>query len=218
MTEDEWLACPVPGPMLDFLAGKISERKLRLFGCACCRGVWNLITDARSHRAVQIAERFADGLASEELRAGATRAASRAIPFIEPGDPEWYAKSAARWCVEEIGRVNRWDIRVPGSAEIAARLAGEDLRPCHLAVWLRDVVGNPFRPAAVDPRWWSGAGAIVAELARAIYDRRSFDVLPVLADALEGAGCHEPDILGHCRRPGRHVRGCWVLDLILGRG
>jgi hypothetical protein len=81
-----------------------------------------------------------------------------------------------------------------------------------MAGWLRDVVGNPFRPAAVDPVWRT---TDVLLLAQGIYEDRAFDRLPILADALEDAGCADADILGHCRGPGHHIRGCWVVDLFI---
>jgi hypothetical protein len=79
---------------------------------------------------------------------------------------------------------------------------------------LRDVFGNPFRPVALDPRWRTPTAIA---LARAIYEGRAFDRLPILADALQEAGCEEADVLGHCRSDGPHVRGCWVADLVLGK-
>ncbi|MBL8798455.1 MAG: hypothetical protein JNM56_31460 [Planctomycetia bacterium] len=79
---------------------------------------------------------------------------------------------------------------------------------------LRDIFGNPFRPVAVEPTWLTST---VASLAQAIYDERAFDRLPILADALEDAGCDNADILNHCRQPGEHVRGCWCVDLVLGK-
>jgi hypothetical protein len=79
---------------------------------------------------------------------------------------------------------------------------------------LRDIFGNPFRPVAVDPRWLTSD---VVELARGIYADCAFDRLPILADALQDAGCDHPDVLTHCRCDGPHVRGCWVVDLLLGK-
>jgi len=77
---------------------------------------------------------------------------------------------------------------------------------------------GPFRPApAVDPSWLAWNGGTVAKLAAAIYDGGRFADLPVLADALEEAGCDSPDLLRHCRGGGGHVRGCWLLDLLLGK-
>ena len=79
---------------------------------------------------------------------------------------------------------------------------------------LRDIFGNPFRPVAFDPAWRTSTAVGLAE---AIYDERAFDRLPILADALQDAGCEDADILGHCRGDGPHVRGCWVVDLVLGK-
>ncbi|HJZ57133.1 MAG TPA: hypothetical protein VKE74_19340 [Gemmataceae bacterium] len=84
-----------------------------------------------------------------------------------------------------------------------------------LAPILRDVFGNPFRPITLDPSWLT---ITVVALARQMYDTRDFTSMPILADALQDAGCEHPDILGHCRGPGPHVRGCWVVDLLLGKG
>ena len=79
---------------------------------------------------------------------------------------------------------------------------------------LREVFGNPCRPAAVDDAWLTST---VVSLARHIHESRDFSAMPILADALQDGGCTQPDILSHCRQPGGHVRGCWVLDLLLGK-
>ena len=83
---------------------------------------------------------------------------------------------------------------------------------------LSEVFGNSFRLAPIDPTWLAWNNATVRNLAQSIYDERAFDRMPILADALEDAGCADVDVLGHCRGGGEHVRGCWVVDLVLGRG
>src|SRR5262249_55613880 len=83
---------------------------------------------------------------------------------------------------------------------------------------LRDVFGYLFRRTAVVPAWRRRNGGLVARLAAAVHDERAYDRLPILADALEDAGCADADILEHCRSVGEHVRGCWVGALLLGRG
>jgi hypothetical protein len=83
---------------------------------------------------------------------------------------------------------------------------------------LRELFGNPFRPPTFDPAWLGWNGNTVARLARAAYDEYAFDQLPILADALEDAGCSDAAILAHCRGPNGHVRGCWVVDGLLGMG
>ena len=80
---------------------------------------------------------------------------------------------------------------------------------------LREVFGNPFRPVTFDPAWLTSD---VLALARGIYEERAFDRMPILADALQDAGCECDDILNHCRDANAtHVRGCWALDLVLGK-
>ena len=79
---------------------------------------------------------------------------------------------------------------------------------------LREIVGNPFRPVPFDPRWRTSD---TVGLAQAIYDDRAFERMPILADALMDAGCEDEQIIGHCRGEGPHVRGCWVVDLILDK-
>jgi len=82
---------------------------------------------------------------------------------------------------------------------------------------LRDLLGNPFRPVVIEQAWLRWREGTVVNLAQAIYDDRAFDRLPILADALEEAGCTNPDLVAHCRSPGPHVRGCWAVDAILGK-
>jgi hypothetical protein len=82
------------------------------------------------------------------------------------------------------------------------------------AVLIREVFGNPFVTSEFEARWRTSN---VVDLARTIYEERVFDRMPILADALMDAGCADESILDHCREPRSHVRGCWVVDLILGR-
>ena len=82
---------------------------------------------------------------------------------------------------------------------------------------IRDIFGNPFRSTPVNPSWLKWNGGVVRKMAEAIYEERRFAELPILADALEDAGCSDSDLLSHCRGAGPHVRGCWVVDLILGK-
>ncbi len=80
-----------------------------------------------------------------------------------------------------------------------------------------EVLGNPFRPVSVEPAWLAWSGGAVTALARGIRQDCRFEDLPLLADALEEAGCADESMLEHCRRPGGHMRGCWVIDLLLGK-
>jgi hypothetical protein len=82
---------------------------------------------------------------------------------------------------------------------------------------IRGIVGNPFRPVVIDPSVYHWNDGTVVKVAQDIYDDRAFDRLPILADALEDAGCGDPEILGHLRGTGPHVRGCWLIDAVLGK-
>lgn len=102
-------------------------------------------------------------------------------------------------------------------AEGIAREAHYYLERKEQAVLLRDIFGNPFRPVAIDPAWLAWNDGTIRRLAESIYEERRFENMPILADALEDAGCRAQAILDHCRGPGPHVRGCWVVDLLTGR-
>jgi hypothetical protein len=110
----------------------------------------------------------------------------------------------------EVEQVCRDSVWAEGPARVAAAWADR----AHL---LRDLFGNPFRRVTVEERWLTWSDGAVTHLARSAYDEGSLQALPILGDALEEAGCTDADILNHCRQPGEHVRGCWVLDLLLGK-
>src|SRR5262245_44754127 len=249
MSEAEWLICADPRPMLAFLRDRGSDRKLRLFICACCRALWDHLTDARSRQAVETAERFADGQATRaELaaaREGAEVAAAElgaeaddAMRAMNWGGHDWYAdravkRLAARMAVGSAAD-SAWEAAAAAADDAVAIASAAD--PSYLeALWwgwdmpeakadhdagvtaarqalcglIRDLFGNPFRPASVDPHLLAWNHGTVLALARRIYEGRAFHDLSILADALEDAGCTDAAILGHCRSAGPHVRGCW---------
>jgi len=92
-------------------------------------------------------------------------------------------------------------------------LRSEDERRL-LSVLLREIFGNPFRPVTLNPSWLTST---VITLAQKMYDFRDFSAMPILADALQDAGCDNEEILKHCRNPSEHVRGCWCVDLLLDK-
>jgi len=200
MTEQEWLDCTNPTHALDFLLSKSSDRRLRLFTCACCRRVWHLMTYERIQNAVVVTERYADGLASESEMHEAQLGASIAARQVPDGEARRVAFSvyymAAKECWASVFTVGGWWKK-------------PDL--------IRDVFGNLFRPVAVPSDWLAWNDSTVVRIAQAIYDERAFDRMPILADALEDAGCADEHILSHCRSVGPHVRGCHVLDALLGK-
>lgn len=213
MTEQEWLACTDPAPMLEFLRGKASDRKLRLFTAACCRRIWHLLPNDWSRKAVEASELLADDLISvkqlddllpRHLSGWAATAVydatmdARVEDALRATDAAANAAANASAGVDEVP-VEDWKVARCNERRIQAAI-------------LRDVCGNPFSHVALDLAWLMPK---VTNLAQAIYTDRSFDRLPILADALEDAGCNNQDILDHCRQPGVHVRGCWVVDLLL---
>jgi hypothetical protein len=224
MTEAEWLAFGDPGPMLDFLRGKASDRKLRLFIVVCCRHLQSSWESPPVYNEfLEWAELFADGAASSEDLASIGEAVAL---YLDDYAPDWWTGIArAVACAVHLPRADPFGIRqatlqvlrydqFPG--EDRAGLECEEFT--YQAAVLRDLVGPfPFRPMSLDPGWLTWNSGAIPKLAQAIYDERRFADLPILADALEEAGCTHADILDHCRRPGEHVRGCWVVDLLLSK-
>jgi hypothetical protein len=221
MTEAEWLACTDPKPMLKFLRGRASERKLRLFAVACCRRIQHVYSD-EGRGALERTEELADGLIGRKewlARVGITHigvdaavacANQALLSFQLPLDAvSGAARAAGLWSAYAAGTEAAWG--APRAAvEAAERVLQADL--------LRDIVGSPLRAQRIDPAWLRWNDGTAARLAQDIYSGRRFGDLPVLADALEDAGCTDEWVLGHCRRRGEHVRGCWVIDLLTGRG
>jgi hypothetical protein len=238
MTEAEWLAHTDPQPMLEYIRGKASDRKLRLFACTCCRRIWHLLQDERSRYAVEIAEEYAEGgIEAHRIQdawdADGVTAIGHAVDGATALDAAWGADwasknvaDAVREIVERERGKRLFERMVSGSAALSAvehnahsereERSYRDERKAQSSA-LQDLIGNPFRPVAIDPAWLAWNNAAVAKLAQSIYDDRAFDRLPLLADALVAAGCTNEDILAHCRSGGEHVRGCWVVDLLLGK-
>jgi hypothetical protein len=214
MTEADWLAAADPTSLLAFVKQKRHARKLRLFACGCCRRIAGVIPDECGHRAIELAERHADGEATAKELRSLSKVVALATADYEPTDEDdlgdWSADQAL---TATLNAIAAWEQTVYAAVCAAAAVtdqAAEQVAQCHL---LRDIF-NPFRPVAFDPAWRSET---VAALAAGIYTDRAFDRLPILADAIEEAGCDQPDILNHCRGPGPHVRGCWAVDLVLGK-
>jgi hypothetical protein len=238
MTEAEWLGCDDPLLLLRYLRDiQASERKHRLFAAACCRRVSHLCTDRRSRAAIAVGERFADNLTTEEELRQAHAAAWRAYEEVQTAFLAGRIRAAAcdaahaTSCVAVCLEESEWGPRpgtdvysgASGAAQSATNAAGssagadwEAFRDAEsrLQAELVRCVFNPFKPTTLEPSWQTPAAMA---LARSMYEERNFEIMPVLADALEEAGCADADILGHCRGPGPHVRGCWVLDLILAK-
>jgi hypothetical protein len=224
MTEAEWLAEQVePHRMILSLRGtsvtrtKVGRRKLRLFACGCCRLIWPHLVGPRLCVAVEVAERFADGKATaSELDKARKRADDRKPKTFVPDYPGAPADTAAAMAVATTEAKPLWaafDMVVyplPFGGYLGEPAEGQAL----LRDLLRDIFGNPFRPATFDPACRTDTAKL---LAGGMYESRDFSAMPILADALQDAGCDSEDVLAHCRVPGPHGRGCWVVDLVLGR-
>lgn len=209
MTETEWLTCTDPTLMLRYLRGKASDRQLRLIAVSFCRRIWDRITDEISRGAVEVAERFADERVSRkelrESRQMALGVSSNRYDFT----PRFVEAAAATCLLDAMVAAVRtsqlaWVFgHSPDVAEQSQQTS-----------FIRHITGNPFHPIVLDPTWLTST---VLALCQAAYDDKAFDCLPILADALEDAGCTNHDILNHCRQPGEHGRGCWCLDLLLNK-
>jgi hypothetical protein len=188
VTEEEWLTSTDPQAMLAFFLGKTSERKLRLFALACWRRSGGGSDKEWRRESLRVYELLAEGSVTDEELAA-------------------------------IG-ANRVDIQPAALDAADAAGATRDAGPGERATQadlLRCIFGNPFRPFSIDPAWLTWHDGLLVSMARQMYDSRDFTDMPILADALEEAGCQDQDILGHCRSGGEHVRGCCVVDLILGK-
>ena len=239
MTEKEWLECTDPQSMLGFLRGKASKRKLRLFLVSCSRLVWHRITNAimqtegktddpcydahgmarEMRRAVEVGELYADGLALSRERESCINSLDRLTGTMQTTIHQvarlmglTYNHFTATYGLCRCTVLSKASLNVIETTEDWR--CGLPLTALHQPGLLRDIFGNPFRPVSLDPSWLKPS---VLRFAQATYDDRAFINMPILADALEEAGCTNADVLSHCRSEGPHVRGCWVVDLILGK-
>jgi len=229
MTEEEWFAAKTVNDLDIIRSAMGRHRKFRLFAAAYCQRAVNLAGNARLQPVVLAIESFADEqITWEEMKKirrilwpiqrviarnrfhehealintvqALDRSTGQKLIYARHGDR--YAKNAF------VARAqNRSD-----SNEMERLRSEEEDHQLHLA---RDIFGNPFRPVAFDPRWQTSTSIGIAQT---MYESRDFGAMPILADALQDAGCEDDAILSHCRDPKQpHVRGCWVVDLVLGK-
>jgi hypothetical protein len=240
MSAERWITAGIP-EMLDLGARRISNRKLDLFNIWCCQILRPYLTDRRSIAAARFAERCLDDPAAqaeerEEILQAAKAAVSELIDWANSAasGPERrkrrvYANAAH--VAEQAVSNNVRNRGVLANSKHTAHVFGwandderdplfgledeDGLRGVHQRMQeaiFREIVGNPFQPVEFDSRWRTSD---VMGLAHAIYDEKGFLRLPILSDALMDAGCEDETILSHCRTPNIHVRGCWLVDLIL---
>jgi predicted metal-dependent HD superfamily phosphohydrolase len=226
--EHAWLQLGSPALALETHPEKdtISARKLQLFAAACCYQIEHLLKDESSRQALKAAEQIADGLCEDRERI--TAAAKARLLDLASLD------HATRAVFDAVGVSHCWkewpfpvrsalDLAVVSATEVLMAVESRCAEPKQPFTFkgqpnqmklIRDIFGNPFRPVTMDSGWLTSD---VTAIAQVIYDQRAFERMPILADALEDAGCDNRDILDHCRQPGEHVLGCWVVDLVLGK-
>jgi hypothetical protein len=233
MAKSKWTGETDPKVMLDFLSTtKASDRKLRLYAVACCRAIWPLLTDDRCRRAVETAEDYAEGRVGEQ----ALVAARREFPkgerrrrrqsvfrqsFVEFDSREVAEAHGNAWAagwdaVTALLRAKAFDAAVlaRNAVEVATTFSQFPTAFQDRTALLRCVFHNPYFSTRFDPEWLTPT---VRTLAGGIEADHAFDRMPMLADALEEAGCEDAGLLLHCRGEGPHARGCWVVDAILGK-
>jgi hypothetical protein len=222
MTEAEWPRSNDLEQMIALLRRRLSPRQWRLFACACCRQLWPLLDDASARRGVELAEARADGAASD---AQCQAVCAEVQSAMNANVPRWTLyRAACDALAGDVGRAKAED--VARSVGLAAHRATGDLgvRRAQPSL-LRDIAGNPFRPAPpLAPAVLAWNDGTVVRLDQATYDERHMPAgtldagrLGVLADALLDAGCEDEELVRHLREPGADVRGCWAVDVILGK-
>jgi hypothetical protein len=248
MTETEWDACADPEPMIGFLGTRLRlgsietvspvGRKLRLFSVGCCRHVEHALTDPRSLHALNVFERYVDRAATEVERQEILDSAAEVNETARRSDGHHIAAQAVYEAIFDVvsdefknARVVAMDIARAAKVvayelqdDVSAGSNAQQAEREYQAELVREMFGNPFRPVTFDPAWHTSD---VMLLANGIYAERAFDRMPILADALQDAGCDSADnplpprggnLLDHLRDPNAtHVRGCWALDLVLGK-
>lgn len=241
MTELQWMTATTPAAMLRHLGARASARKLQLLGVACCKTIRPHFDDERMEQILNIVERHAEGETShEEWQWGVRMAQELAVP-IDPDAPDFSASPGRAIRTALVGLVStpvitgveralEWVVACAARTAVPglARTAEQHIRHAQ-AFLVREIFGNPFIERTVVPAWMTTGGSTifagqlvkVSETAKALADGveadQAYERLPILADAMEEAGCTDPEFLAHLREPGHHVRGCWALDLVLGK-
>jgi hypothetical protein len=210
MTEADWLGPQNAHALVKYLTrvphGRPSDRKFRLAVCAACRCAFGSQIGAKIEQSVvEVVERYADGTGTgADLR--------RAHESIRrSGVKNSRAQSALNWLTWRApNSFDSFDMAVRSAFAYSVDERGKTDEM--LPALVRCVFGNPFRPVAFNPAWRTDTAVAIA---RQMYELREFGAMPILADALQDAGCEDEQVLSHCRAPGPHVRGCWVVDGVL---
>jgi hypothetical protein len=241
MTEQEWLSCTYPRPLLQAVRLETNDRKARLFATACVRRIWHLLTDA-DRQVVELAERYADYEVEYAALSASAGNAGEGQPICNFGPEVFEPIEAWRKASEAVAAVAERTIWVAMTYTTASTRAAEaaaeaarpetptDLLSAHAteeaaqARLVRCLFRYPWKWPDGLPRWLRWQSGIIPRMAQAAYEQRRLPaglldnaLLTVLADALDEAGCDDPAMLLHLRDGGQHIRGCWVLDQLLNR-
>jgi hypothetical protein len=218
MTADEW---DVGDDLWDqFDAYRHRDRnRLRALTCACARRVLEVAGPA-AHSAfagvVDVAERYAGGRATRAELLAARKLLRQSIKELRGTKAKHKGLVVSAIAELTDDTFEGFEYMLQSAGEVLKRTSGRRFPAVKgmLSTLIRDIFGNPFRSVVFDPAWRTGTAV---SLARQMYEGREFSAMPILADAIQDAGCEEAAILDHCRGSGPHVRGCWVVDLVLGK-
>jgi hypothetical protein len=214
MTEAEWLACDDPSRMIEHLRERFRPRWLRrLLRPSDERPVHRKLRLFVGYNTLSYYPFGCDNADREAILDDIVRWAE-GQPTQRTGAPRVFWMFWAECCSGGNFKIFRTPWEEAERASAAPSPPGSLIGTSECAL-LRDIFGNPFRPVSVDPSWLTSD---VVALASQMYESRDFSAMPILADALQDAGCDNEDILNHCRGEDVHVRGCWVVDLVLRKG
>lgn len=216
MTEAEWPNCQDPRRVIGAVQVGGSYRKLRLVLVATARLVWEQVPVWEMWEAVEACERRAEGaIGQEALDRFRHRFYEGYMLSDAPAEQrQWNEDPALRSVFALVFATTYPDSNLRTLAANDYWHSGTEPRGKQVCDIIRDIFGNPFRPVTFSPEWRTDTAV---SLARQMYESREFSAMPILADALQDASCENHDVLSHCRGGGPHVRGCWVVDLVLGK-
>lgn len=236
MTEAEWLKRGIPILHFEADRGWPSPRKQRLFAVACCLRIQHLIPEGRWRDCLSAAEQYADRRVrrTELIDARPSEGTIHTHGATYANSLRRFSEGAVWWTCETKVRKYAGQVATNAACAVAYAALPPDepyVPPAtsrHQRQWsdaekaevsaqiglLYEICGNPWHPVEFAPEWITSA---VMALASQMYESRDFSPMPILADALQDAGCDDADVLEHCRGAGPHARGCWVVDLILGK-
>ena len=225
MTESDWLECANPERMLDFLGADATSRKVSLFVAAACRDEWARRGVERVSKALDVLERYFDLQVVEADKLiqaflgfhGSCTRVHTSHQRDQVDDPYPFSHVLSVPETRFSGEVT-YLRAIHAVQELRRGIPDARIARSRQAELMREVFGNPFRPVAIDESCLVWNGAAVSNIAQSVYTSSDFEGLSILADALEEAGCTDAGVIQHCRTPGLHVRGCWVIDAVLGNG